>query len=274
MASNALKQSSTSLKVEVTLNPDFVLLDEPNLKLGGLGYRDLTQNHSEIAEIFDNYNLAVMSVLTNEAELINELFVRLNRSKPLTGAEIRNAMAGPAPEVIRGMAKHEFFSELIAFPVTRGQDLNAAAKLLMFEFYEKPQETKKASLDAFVEHAAKRKRSQLELAARRGHATLSDLTTIFLPKDRLLSSAGVIPVYYWFIRSLKARQYPLVRDFLVRFEEERRHNQLVAQPGTKPQAHDMQLLQYDAFNRSTNDLASHVGRIGILQDRFAKFQRD
>ena len=109
----------------ITLNADFVLLEDPGLKLGGLGYRDLQQNHAEIVEIFDNYPLAVMSVITDSEELINELFVRLNRSKPLTGAEIRNAMAGPAPSVIREMAKHEFFSELISFPVKRGQDLNA-----------------------------------------------------------------------------------------------------------------------------------------------------
>src|SRR5687768_5365417 len=38
----------------ITLNPDFVLLENPSLRLGGLGYRDLTQNHGDIAEIFDN----------------------------------------------------------------------------------------------------------------------------------------------------------------------------------------------------------------------------
>ncbi len=90
-----------------------------------------------------------MSVITNSEALINELFVRLNRSKPLTGAEIRNAMAGPAPEIIRQMAKYDFFPEFIAFQVKRGQDLNAAVKLLLFEFYGKPQETKKKTLDTF-----------------------------------------------------------------------------------------------------------------------------
>lgn len=241
----------------------------PSLRLGGVGYRDLTQNHSDIAGIFDNYNLAVMSVITNSEELINELFVRLNRSKPLTGAEIRNAMVGPAPEVIREMAKHEFFSELVTFPVQRGQDLNAAAKLLLFEFHSKPQETKKTSLDAFVRVAGEQ-RDRLELAARRVHAALNDLTSIFLPNDRLLSSAGVIPVYYWFMRSIKERQYRLVRDFLVRFEEDRKENrQRAASSGAT--GVDRQLLEYDRFNRSTNDLASHVGRIKILQKKFEQF---
>jgi Protein of unknown function DUF262 len=257
---------------KITLNPDFILLDNPSLRLGGLGYRDLTQNHSEIVELFDNYNLAVMSVITNSKELINDLFVRLNRSKPLTGAEIRNAMAGPAPAVIREIAKHEFFSKLVAFKVQRGQDLNAAAKFLLFEYTGEPQETKKSSLNAFVKSAAK-KRDRLELSARRVHETLGDLTSIFLPKDRLLGSAGVIPVYYWFIRSIKDQRYRLVRDFLLRFEEDRQANRRRAEAGTESGGIDRQLLEYDRFNRSTNDLASHIGRIEILQKRFARFSK-
>ena len=257
---------------KITLNTDFVLLENPTIRLGGLGYRDLVQNHGEIAEIFDNHNLAVMSVITNSEERINELFVRLNRSKPLTGAEIRNAMAGPAPGVIRQMAKHEFFSELISFPNQRGQDLNAAAKFLLFEFNDSPQETKKKNLDAFVKSAGK-KRNMLELAAHRTYATLSDLTEIFLPKDPLLNSAGVLPVYYWFIRSINQKEHRLVRDFLLRFESARKGNrqQASAQPSTA--SIDKQLIEYDQFNRNTNDIASHVGRIDILKKKFANFVR-
>jgi len=254
---------------KVTLNPDFTLLENPQLRLGGLGYRDLVRNHAEIAEIFDNYNLSVMSVITNSEALINELFVRLNRSKPLTGAEVRNAMAGPAPEVIRQLAKHEFFSEFVAFTVQRGQDLNAAAKFLLFEFSDKPQETKKSSLDSFVKSAAK-KRDQLELAARRTFAGLNIMTGIFLPKDRLLASAGVLPVYYWFVRSLRESEYRLARDFLVRFEDERRANRQKAQTH-HDSGLDQELLQYDEYNRNTNDIGSHNGRIEILKRRFARF---
>lgn len=254
----------------ITLNRDFALLDNPSLKLGGLGYRDLTQNYTDIAEIFDNYSLAVVSVISDSEVLINELFVRLNRSKPLTGAEIRNAMAGPAPSIIRQMAKHEFFSELIAFPVKRGQDMNAAAKLLLFEFHDKPQETKKGSLDSFVKTAIQ-KRTLLELAAHRTHTMLNDLTGIFLPKDLLLGSAGIMPVYYWFIRGVKETQYLLVRDFLVRFEEDRKENRQKAAAGAHTRSVDRQLVEYDRFNRSTNDLTSHNGRIDILNERFAKF---
>ncbi len=47
---------------KIVLNRDFVYFDKPNLKLGGLSYADLQNGYPEIAEIFDQYNLSVMSV--------------------------------------------------------------------------------------------------------------------------------------------------------------------------------------------------------------------
>ena len=100
---------------KIVLNEDFAFLDNPVLSLAGLSYQDLQKNYPEVAEEFDNYNLTVMSVAAQDEKPIHELFVRLNRSKSLTGAEVRNAMAGPAPAVIRQIAKHEFFTENVRF---------------------------------------------------------------------------------------------------------------------------------------------------------------
>ena len=94
-----------------------------------------------------------MRVITDDKSKINELFVRLNRSKPLTGAEIRNAMTGPVPEIIRVLVMRDMFKSCIRFPVKRGQDKNAAAKLLLFEHAEKMTETKRRNLDLFTEEA-------------------------------------------------------------------------------------------------------------------------
>ena len=255
---------------KIVLNEDFVFLEKPKLELAGLGYQDLQGRFPEVAEMFETFPLSVMSVVTNEEDLINELFIRLNRSKPLTGAEIRNAMAGLAPQVARQMSKHQFFESYVKFPVQRGQDLNAAMKLLSFEFYGKPQETKKVSLDGFVETSEK-SRSKLEVAARRAYAALEDLTNVFLPRDRLLASSGLLPVYYWFIHGLAAKQYPLARDFLIRFEHARRENRQKAEQGSRAGV-DRLLIEYDQLNRNTNDLISHNRRIEILHERFRKYE--
>jgi hypothetical protein len=244
--------------------------DHPSLKLAGLDYKDLVANHPQIAEEFDNYNLDVMSVAAQRVDPINELFVRLNRSKALTGAEIRNAMSGPAPEVIRQIAKHEVFKTNVSFAVKRGEDLNAAAKLLIFEYNGKPVETKKTNLDAFVKQVEKKdeRGKKLELSARRGVDVLTDMSGIFLPHDKLLGSSGIFPVYYWFIRGINSVQYHKVRSFLLKFERERAENRRIIAEEPNSTKIDRELDQYDKYNRSTNDQTSHVERIKILQRRF------
>lgn len=256
---------------KLTLNEDFIYRADASLKLAGLGYKDLAENHRDVADIFDTFNLSVMSVVASSEEPINELFVRLNRNKPLTGAEIRNAMGGPAPEVFRKISKHEFFDDYISFAISRGQDLNTAAKLVMLEFGEAVTSTKKADMDEFVKAAAKQ-REKLELSARRVMDTLETMTEIFLPRDRLLSSAGTVPVYYWFIRSLSAKQLSKVRPFLNAFEERRKEHRAVAAKGGLSAKLDADMTVFDNLNRSTNDGSSHLGRFEILSRQFAAFK--
>jgi len=203
---------------------------------------------------------------------IHELFVRLNPSKPLTGAEIRNAMSGPAPQLFRQIARHDLFLENVAFTMTRGQDLNAAAKLLYFEYSGATKETKKGSLDQFVTDSV-RDTKGLELAARKVVDVLDSMSEIFLPGDKLLSSAGVFAVYYWFIRSRSTGDFPFIREFLVRLDSERRANRARATADPNDEDLDQELLQYDRLNRSTGDVKSHEGRFRSLTRRFSKFAR-
>jgi len=257
---------------KVSLNDDFVYLPNPSLKLSGLGYKDLVTNYPQIAEEFDNFNLDVMSVAAQAVGPINELFVRLNRSKALTGTEIRNAMSGPDPEVIRQIGKHEVFTTNVTFAGKRGADLNAAAKLLVFEYQGKPVETKKTNLDAFVKDVEKRdeRGKKLELSARRVVDVLTGMSEIFLPHDKLLGSSGVFPVYYWFVRGINSSSYHKVRRFLLEFESQRAENRRIIAEEPSSTKIDRELDQYDKFNRSTNDEASHIGRFKILQKRFRR----
>lgn len=254
----------------ISLNDDFEYLKDPSINIAGLGYKDLTQNYADIAEEFDNYNLSVMSVVSNNEELINNLFVRLNRSKPLTGAEIRNAMTGPVPTVIRSIAKHEIFTTNVNFAIQRGADLNAAAKILMIEYYEKLMETKKRNLDDFVkkEAAKKKVKSQLELSGRRVVEILDNMATIFLPKDNLLSSAGIFPVYYWLVRDLDQKHFSKLREFLVRVEEERKITLKLVAKDPQNKNIDQELVQLNNYYRSPNDASSLEGRYRILRTRF------
>lgn len=251
----------------LVLNADFVYEESPKLQLAGLGYKDLKKNHPEVAEKFETAHMDVMSVFAEDEEKINELFVRLNRSKSLTGAEIRNAMVGPAPAVFRTISRHEFFLQNVRFPVTRGQDLNAAAKLVLFEYNTRLAETKKKNLDIFVRNT-KPHQEKIELSGRRVVDVLDAMSEIFLPHDQLLGSAGIFPIYYWLVRNLPRDEHNHVREFLVNFEKLRAANRKLAEERHPTKNPDQELLAYDMFNRSTNDQQSHQGRYDVLLKRF------
>jgi Protein of unknown function DUF262 len=255
----------------LVLNEDFKWRPEPLLKLGGLSLRDLRSNYPTVAEAFETETVDVMSVVTNDEADINELFVRLNRSKPLTGAEIRNAMLGPVPDVIRNVARHAFFSENIKFSIKRAGDFNAAAKIVMFEYENKMTSTKKKDLDAFS-NPNNLDQSRLELAGRRTLDNLDNMQEVFLPHDDLLTSAGVLPVYYWLVRQAAIETQTIVREFLITFERERNANRKEQIAGISKDAHPI-FARYDAFNRSTNDVGSHNGRFEILKGELVKWAR-
>jgi hypothetical protein len=260
----------------ILLDKKFVYEEDPSVKLGGLGYSDLEHSYPEIALRFDNFNLSAMSVITDDEAKINELFVRLNRSRPLTGAEIRNAMQGPVPELIRRLATHRFFTLKVRFSTNRGQDRNVAAKLLLLEFRGRFVDVKKTPLDRFVQEAvsAEAQVTDFELAASRVEDVLDDMTQVFVNRDPLLSSQGPVPVYYWLCRNLDEHDRTRLREFLVNFNKARQENRALARDPDNAERVDTELVRYDNLDRSTNDQGSLEGRYEILRNRFARFQKD
>ena len=111
----------------------------------------------------------------------------------------------------------------------------------------------------------------LLLASRRVIDTLDRMSEVFLPHDPLLRSAGVFPVYYWFIRENDSKQDQRVREFLNAFEKSRKENRETASDPATADAADNELLTFDRLNRSTDDERSHVERHKILAKRFKKY---
>lgn len=244
---------------KIALNSDFVYFSDQSVRAGGMKFSDLQSKYPHIAEEIEQFNLSVVSVVTQDIEAINELFLRLNRSKPLTGAEIRNAMKGDTPKIIRQLSEHYFFKESISFNTNRGQDKNAAAKILMFCFYGEPKDTKKKDLDEFA--ALKDiDKSLLELAYRKASETLEIMASIFLPRDKLLKSPGLLPVYFLFVKELENDQLPLVRSFIDWFEARRNSTE------------QEDFIKFQKHNRSTNDQGSFIGRKNILIKLFKEYE--
>jgi len=248
------------------LSSSFVLLSNPKLNIKGKKYSDLKRDFPDIAEDFDNFNPDVVGVISDDIKFVEELFVRLNRSKPLSGAELRNAISSPISEMIRRIGNHPFFSSTVRFDVNKGQNLNSAAKMLMFEV-SGIQETKKVNLDKFVLHHADGSKNA-EAAVSIVFEALEVMYETFQFKDYLLSSEGSIPVYYWLTRNSSEDEITYIRDFLEDFQEAVK----VAAPGSRSRFVSVHSLNsYRSASRSINDRSSHELRYAILRASFEKW---
>lgn len=253
------------------LNSDCVWRFKPEIKLGGLSYSDLEEKWPKIASEIDDYVIDVMSVSTDDQEDINRIFKRLNKGKALVGAEVRNAALGPVADMIRVVGRHDFFSQTVAFNTLRYGDLNAAGKVLLFEFAGFPTSTKKKDLDAFVD-ADELDPDVIEAAGLQCLSHLDFMFQAFQERDSLLRSAGQVPVYYWAVRSMPQETHGYFRNFLLQFERRRSRNRTLQTEGRLDLV-DAMLARYDVLNRNTNDVGSHRARISILLMEFADWLR-
>lgn len=255
---------------ELKLNSDFVWRYGPNLALGGKGYNEILDISPSAINVFEKFVISVMSVSTDDETNIHELFKRLNRGRPLTGAEVRNAALGPVADLVRLLAKHPFFAQSVRFSTLRMNDLNAAAKLLLFEYRGYPTSTKKKDLDLLYKMQVNEE--QLEHAGSAAKSNLNAMVSIFEKRDQLLSNSGQVPAFYWFIKLTPSGAYLHVRSFLSKFALERletRRNQAA----NRLHLVDPVLARYDVLDRNTNDAGSQRARVSILLERFADYLR-
>ena len=72
------------------------------------------------------------------------------------------------------------------------------------------------------------------------------------------------------VRNGDEKQYHRVREFLVKFEADRRENRQLLAQDPKSGKIDTELTKYDSSNRSPDDAESYRVRYDILQKRFQK----
>ncbi|MCK6599970.1 MAG: DUF262 domain-containing protein, partial [Bdellovibrionaceae bacterium] len=204
---------------KIKLNKDIIYYKNTTLDLGGLTYKDLLIQYPEIVEEFENYNLSIISVITDEDNKIEEMFVRLNRGKSLTGSEIRSAMQGPIPKMINELAEHNFFNSKIKFEVKRKLEQNLVAKLIIIESNLGFTSTKKKDIDDFVLKNKNKEVSDFIELRSSIKSNLDTMSSIFQNKDPLLKSSGPIVLYYWLAKNKKSESLIHFRDFLSQFEK-------------------------------------------------------
>lgn len=207
-------------------------------------------------------------------EEIQELFVRLNTNLSVSGAEKRNAMPGPLPQLIKELSVHEFFRVHISFPVERGQDLNTAAKILRLENEGGFTSLHPRSLDSFVKRNEKKSKEKFKGIHQQADKTLAQMVKIFNERDPLLRRQTLIPLFYWLVRQHADRHVNLIRPFLQQFEEERAEvrSQLAARGrGKQVEVSDQDLVEFNNRLRSPDGRRNLEAMFAELERRFSNY---
>lgn len=219
---------------ELPLGNEFELLSEPTLNLSSRLLSDIRQEAPWLFSAFMRTELDIVIVDTDDIELIEELFSRLNEGVPLSAAEKRNR--GPIlPELVRTLERtHVFFQDRLPFDNRRYRHYDLIAKFMRIE--DRPitdgrvPDLRKADLDRLFERfrpsdpqAIDSLRPQAEQLMGKVDTTLVSLSDIFVTRDYYLGSIGMVTLYYaadHYLRYLG--EDPLTREEVDRFESFRR----------------------------------------------------
>ncbi len=252
------------------LSNTFEYQKDPNIKLNGLGYEDIAKEYPRIRIQFDSFVLPIVGITTDDEDLIEDMFSRLNEAVPLNASEKRNAFGGNAVRIIRDISNHDFFTKKIKFSNKRYQYLEVSARILLIEDSirrtNKLIDTKKVYLDKFAKDNVN-KAVEMDTLAFFVKEILNEMVQLFTDSDELLRSQGNIAVYYLLFRKAKELQelHKLSRRTLLDFREELYNNRKIAEAGDTNYSFD--LLEYDRLSQQgTNDASNIRERFRILSE--------
>lgn len=261
----------------LTLEDDFVYLPDETVKAGGLTYSELANRYPTLKLDFDSTPLDIVTIDTDDVQLIEDLFSRLNEAMPLNAPEKRNAFGPPLPDEITATAGSVFFRDQIPFIDRRYRHRDLAAKFLYIEHKGEIVNTKKIDLDNFVHEfkrknrgAAGKQRTErlVEGMRRRTKETLVLMVEVFEENDPLLRQVGMITLYYHLFRLVRSEKVGRVtRDMLAKFEQKRTDNRILAEEDRRPNA---KLLEFDSHAQTPNDAYALKIRLGILLEFLKK----
>lgn len=256
-----------------TLADDFVYQDDEKISLARLGYSDIAANYPKIKIKFDSFVLPVVGVDTDDQDLIEDMFSRLNEAVPLNAAEKRNAIGGDLVGAIRELAGHDFFTNRVAFGNRRYQHREVAARFLLVEenllSIGKIMDTKKEYLDALARNYRTEKPEVVKKLLVAATDVVRFMSGLFVERDELLRAQGNMVVYYLLCKSAlqSGNAGSLTRQGLFEFRDLVRLNRVQAEANYAEAK--FELLEYDRLTQQgTNDASNIRERLRIIAQFF------
>lgn len=248
------------------LADDFVLLHSGSTSAAGKTFQELQSEEDDIATLFGASPLDIMCIQTDDIDLIEEMFSRLNEAVPLTAAERRNGRGGPLRSAVRTLCDAAFFTSRLPFGNKRYRHYDLATKFLLLEHKGAPCDTKKRQLDEFWEEFKDSDDigSATELAVD-VEDVLRLMEGTFIENDRLLGIVGMVSVYFLYYRKVKAGEAATpTRTALVEFEKVRKLNRFNDEDDLSRQ--QRRLLEFDRLAQSPNDEGALEFRLEVMSD--------
>ncbi|GAB3097189.1 DUF262 domain-containing protein [Lysobacter terrae] len=257
---------------KIALADDFTLFRDDKVAAGGMTYSELGLEYPDLKADFDGFLLSVILIETDDVEMIEEMFSRLNEAAPLTAPEKRNAYGGPIPVAVRKLAKAKFFEAKLPFENQRYRHYDLAAKFLLAEHEGKVVDTKKVRLDDFVEHFSDESRTRMPAFVKQAQQNIERMASVFSDKDSLLRQVGMVMLYYHVFRIANRHGWTgeITRKKLLDFERRRADNRLLMESGDKRV--DLDLIEFDRYAQSPNDGGAIKFRLQIILKKV--FQRE
>lgn len=253
---------------DFALSDDFEYVPDSSVKAGGFTYSDLATKYPRLKQRLESFTLPITVVETDDIELIEEMFSRLNEAVPLNAAEKRNAIGGDMAKAFTELATNSFFKRKVRFSDQRYRHREVCARLVFVEMSIQEQrltDTKKPFLDQITRNYKSGKKRTVDKYKAAVTDTLDAMSPVFTAKDTLLAAQASIPVLYLLFREAKAQQLlpQLTREKLMEFNEKRQENRVMAEQDiTKA---DFELLEFDRMSQQgTNDASSIRERLRIL----------
>ena len=234
-----------------------------------MNYGELAKKYPKIKSRFDSFSLPIVTVETDEIELIDDMFSRLNEAVPLNAPEKRRAIGGDMVKAIDDVAKHSFFAKKVRLTNKRYQHKEAAVRMLFLAHHlrsDKVIDTKKPYLDQFALEHKKGSLTHVKSLKNEVLKLLRALLLVFIDKDPLLIAQATVPVYAFVYKTLndQGKSRLFARTKLLKFNHARAANRKAAEEDfTKAK---FELLEYDRLSQQgTNDASSIRERWGILE---------
>ncbi|MBI3234666.1 MAG: DUF262 domain-containing protein [Bacteroidetes bacterium] len=254
---------------EFKLSDDFDYQDDQTIKIAGMSYNDIAQEYPKLKIKFDSFVLPIVCVMTDDFDLIEDMFSRLNEAAPLNSAEKRNAFGGDMVKAIREISGLKLFTEKVKFQNNRYQHFEIAARYLLVETsnYENAKliDTKKVYLDSM----AKKYKSGNTVLVNSFRDTVKEIVDsmaqTFINQDYLLRTQGIMVVYYLLFKKALEKNVVINRIDLQNFDDLVRNNRLGAEKNYEGADYD--LLEFDRLAQyGTNDVSNIKEKFRILSE--------